>query len=96
MNISDVFKSIKENKVISKEITGIFLELDVMNSVATQASLNDMLVDLRKRIKTEDIVVEQISGENKTTVEEFDSWIDNNFTVYSSRLYKETINGSLE
>lgn len=96
MNISDVFKSIKENKVISKEITGIFLELDVMNSVATQASLNDMLVDLRKRIETEDIVVEQISGENKTTVEEFDSWIDSNFTVYSSRLYKETINGSLE
>lgn len=96
MNISDVFKSIKEDKVISKEITGIFLELDVMNSVATQASLNDMLVDLRKRVETEDIVVEQISGENKTTVEEFDSWIDNNFTVYSSRLYKETISGSLE
>lgn len=96
MNISDVFKSIKEDKVISKEITGIFLELDVMNSVATQASLNDMLVDLRKRIETEDVVVEQISGENKTTVEEFDSWIDNNFTVYSSRLYKETISGSLE
>lgn len=96
MNISDVFKSIKENKVIYKEITGIFLELDVMNSVATQASLNDMLVDLRKRIETEDVVVEQISGENKTTVEEFDSWIDNNFTVYSSRLYKETISGSLE
>lgn len=96
MNISDVFKSIKDDKIISKEITEIFLELDVMNSVTTQASLNDMLVDLRKRIKTEDIVVEQISGENKTTVEEFDSWIDDNFTVYSSRLYKETINRSLK
>lgn len=96
MNISDVFKSIKDDKIISKEITEIFLELDVMNSVTTQASLNDMLVDLRKRIKTEDIVVEQISGENKTTVEEFDSWIDDNFTVYSSRLYKETVNRSLE
>lgn len=96
MNISDVFKSIKDDKIISKEITEIFLELDVMNSVTTQASLNDMLVDLRKRIKTEDIVVEQISGENKTTVEEFDSWINDNFTVYSSRLYKETVNRSLE
>lgn len=96
MNISDVFKSIKDDKIISKEITEIFLELDVMNSVTTQASLNDMLVDLRKRIKTEDIVVEQISGENKTTVEEFDSWIDDNFTVYSSRLYKETVTRSLE
>lgn len=96
MNIGDVFKSIKDDKIISKEITEIFLELDVMNSVTTQASLNDMLVDLRKRIKTEDIVVEQISGENKTTVEEFDSWIDDNFTVYSSRLYKETVNRSLE
>ena len=92
MKTEELYKSIETNKVITEDITNILLELDVTNSITTQASLNNLLVELRDRIRTErDIIVNTINKDRPVKVYEFDTWILEKFTPYSSDLYQKSI-----
>lgn len=92
MKTEELYKSIETNKVITEDITNILLELDVTNSITTQASLNNLLVELRSRIKNEnDIIINTINKDRPAKAYEFDAWILEKFTPYSSDLYAKSI-----
>lgn len=92
MKTEELYKSIETNKVITEDITNILLELDVTNSITTQASLNNLLVELRSRIKNEnDIIINTINKDRPAKAYEFDVWILEKFTPYSSDLYAKSI-----
>jgi hypothetical protein len=92
MNFKQLYEVLGNSKKIGKEIKSVLLELDTLESTATQASLNDMLIDLRIRLSHEnDVVIEEISGDKPTTVRQLDEWIVNDFTEYSSNMYTRTL-----
>jgi hypothetical protein len=93
MDFNKMYEIIKNNKVIPKELTDALLEYDVLNSVATQAALNKVLLEIRAKLETElDSSVEILSKDGlATTAEEFDNWIDNEFTNYSYDMYKNSL-----
>lgn len=89
-NVTEIFNQIEKSEVISKELTDVLLELDVTKSVVTQASLNDMLEALYKRIEAEGSM--EFEGiEPKMSCAKFIDWLDKNFTRYSYKLFMETI-----
>jgi hypothetical protein len=93
MTIDKLYSRLETDKVINEEVSSILLELDIVNSVTTQASLNKMLVNLRERIVNEkDIMITYIDKDNTISVLKYDNWIYENFTQYSIDLYKSTIN----
>lgn len=88
---NELYKLLDSSKLISKEMVTILKELDVTNSRVTQASLNSMLLDLRKRvIKEKDIRLEETNTifENEHL---FDAWVQDTFEVYSAELYMSSI-----
>jgi hypothetical protein len=93
MDFNKMYEIIKNNKVIPKELTDALLEYDVLNSVATQAALNKVLLEIRAKLETElDSSVEILSKDGlATTAEEFDNWIYNEFTNYSYDMYKNSL-----
>ena len=78
-----------EKTTISKDALEIFKELDGTTSVTTQASLNNMLLDLYKRLSKEDITIETI-GE-RVTKDEFKRWVDENLDTYSRDMFFNAI-----
>ena len=88
----ELIEAIKHQHTIEKEITDTLIELDSLPSTGTQVYLNDLLVELYKRVidGKDDIVVEAF-GKNVITSDEFIKWVDDNFTEYSSKLFKESI-----
>lgn len=89
--VNELRNAITNAKVIKKEITDTLLELDTLPSVGTQADLNDMLVELYDRIKSNEEITFEIFNKVITT-EEYIRWIENEFTTYSSKLFIGTIN----
>ena len=65
-NEKELLEAIKHEHRISKEITDPLIELDQLPSTGTQVFLNDLIVELYKRVVdvNDDIVVE-IFAENK-------------------------------
>lgn len=91
LNQTEMFKAIKESKVITNEMVDILRELDVTDSRVTQASLNSMLLDLRNRvIKGEKLVLE---SDNTIFKNEhiYDAWVQETFDAYSVKLYMSSI-----
>ena len=87
----DIYNHIENAEMISKELTNILLELDTTNSRVTQASLNDILVSLYSRIKADKEVAFECTN-SKLNCKSFIDWIDNNFTIYSANMLKDTLN----
>ncbi len=87
MTNNELFSTIETSDLISKEVTDILLELDVTNSVTTQASLEELLKKLYHRLADENIEIE-IIGKN-VSQEDFAKWVDENFDAYSQKLFHE-------
>jgi len=86
----ELVNAIKNDKVIKKEITDTLMELDVMPSTGTQAYLNDLLIDIYNRVNNKDDTVE-IEVLDETTSEKLIEFINNNFTTYSAKLFRQSI-----
>lgn len=92
MTIGKLYEAIEHSKRIDNSVTSVLLELDVMASTTTQAALNDLMVELGNRVKDEaDIVIDAIDSEKPATFEEYNTWIDDNFTEYSADMYRDTL-----
>ena len=91
-NEKELLEAIKHEHHISKEITDTLIELDQLPSTGTQVFLNDLIVELYKRVVdvNDDIVVE-IFADKVITPAEFTTWVEDNFTEYSANLFKKTI-----
>ena len=89
--VKAIYNHIEKAEIISKELTEILLEMDTTNSRVTQASLNDILVSLYNRIKVDKEDTFE-STNNKLDCRAFIDWVDNNFTVYSANMLKDTLN----
>ena len=91
-NEKELLEAIKHEHHITKEITDTLIELDQLPSTGTQVFLNDLIVELYKRVVdvNDDIIVE-IFDQKVITPKEFISWVDDNFTAYSADLFKKTI-----
>ncbi len=91
-NEKELLEAIKHEHHITKEITDTLIELDQLPSTGTQVYLNDLIVELYKRVVdvNDDIVVE-IFDQKVISPKEFIAWVDDNFTTYSANLFKETI-----
>lgn len=92
MTIGELYEAIENSKRIDDSVTSVLLELDVMASTTTQAALNDLIVELGNRVKDEaDIVIDAIDSEKPATFEDYNTWIDDNFTEYSADMYRDTL-----
>ena len=91
-NEKELLENIKHQHHITKEITDTLIELDQLPSTGTQVFLNDLIVTLYKRVMdgSDDIVVETF-GDKVMTSKEFTKWVEDNFTEYSTKLFKESI-----
>lgn len=91
-NEKELLENIKHQHHITKEITDTLIELDQLPSTGTQVFLNDLIVTLYKRVMdgSDDIVVEEF-GDKVMTSKEFTKWVEDNFTEYSTNLFKESI-----
>ena len=88
----ELLEAIKHDHRISKEITGTLIELDQLPSTGTQVFLNELIVELYKRVVdvNDDIVVEEF-GDKVMTSADYTKWVEDNFTEYSANLFKESI-----
>ncbi len=91
-NEKELLEAIKHQHHISKEITDTLIELDQLPSTGTQVYLNDLIVELYKRVVdvNDDITVD-IFADKVITPAEFTNWVEDNFTEYSANLFKESI-----
>ncbi len=89
---NELLEAIKHEHLIKKEITDTLIELDQLPSTGTQVFLNDLIVTLYKRVMdgSDDIVVE-VFGDKVMTSAEFAKWVEDNFTTYSTNLFKKSI-----
>lgn len=87
---SNIYSFIDKTDTITNEIVGIFKEMDELPSVTTQASLNNMLVTLSKRIKNNEDLVLESTGE-KLDKCSFDEWVQNTFGEYSAKMYMNSV-----
>ena len=90
MDVKELNDIVEHSDVIKKEVTDIFLEMDTTDSMATQVSLNNLLLTLYDRLEEERIMIEAI-GSPDTTQEQFEGWVENNLDDYSTRLFAEAI-----
>ncbi len=88
----ELLEAIKHEHHISKEITDTLVELDQLPSTGTQVFLNEIIVELYKRVvdANDDIIVE-VFGDKVMTSAEFTKWVEDNFTEYSAKLFKDSI-----
>ncbi len=91
-NEKELLEAIKHEHHIKKEITDTLIELDQLPSTGTQVFLNDLIVELYKRVVdvNDDITVD-IFADKVITPQEFTKWIEDNFTEYSANLFKKSI-----
>ena len=90
MTSSELNKAVSSGNIITNEMVSIFKELDMTPSVATQASLNNMLIDIRNRIKNgADITIEGTN--HQLTIESFDEFLKDTLEEYSCKLYNNSI-----
>ena len=87
-SMNELYDKLKGSN-ITKDVLDVFKEFDVTSSVTTQASLNNLLVDLYKRLPKEDITIEGI-GE-RVTPDEFRRWVDENLDEYSRNMFFDSI-----
>lgn len=91
MNFNKLNDIIQNERVITREATELMLELDIMPSVTTQALLNTYIVDLYHRLqKDNDVIIEVIDSEHVTDSDKFATWVRDNFTTYSYRMFCNT------
>lgn len=91
-SIQELREAIEKENVIRLGVQKVLLELDTTPSVTTQASLNDMLVELYERVKaSKDMKIETEAGENLINAGEFIAWVRDNFTEYSYEMFLDTI-----
>ena len=88
MTNQELYETVEKSTTITTEVTDIFLELDSTASMATQASLDELLETLYRRLKEEKIVIEAI-GEEPATQEQLKAWVEDNFDDYSIKLFEE-------
>ncbi len=88
----ELLEAIKHEHHISQEITDTLIELDQLPSTGTQVFLNELIVELYKRVvdSNDDVIVE-VFGDKVMTSQDFTKWVDDNFTEYSANLFKESI-----
>ncbi|MCR5054897.1 MAG: hypothetical protein K6A69_08650 [Lachnospiraceae bacterium] len=89
MTNQELFRIVREETYIPKEVTDILLELDVTTSVTSQASLDELLNTLYQRLEDEDIDIEVIG--DKVTQAEFKDWVYENYDEYSADMFFEDI-----
>lgn len=91
-NEKELLEAIKHQHHISKEITDTLVELDQLPSTGTQVYLNDLIVELYKRVvdQSDDIVVEEF-GDKVMTAGDYTKWVEDNFTTYSADMFKNSI-----
>jgi hypothetical protein len=91
-NEKELLEAIKHQHHISKEITDTLVELDQLPSTGTQVYLNDLIVELYKRVvdQSDDIVVEEF-GDKVMTAGDYIKWVEDNFTTYSADMFKNSI-----
>ena len=91
-NEKELLENIKHQHHITKEITDTLIELDQLPSTGTQVFLNDLIVSLYKRVMngSDDIVVEAF-GDKVMTSKDFTKWVEDNFTEYSTKLFKDSV-----
>ena len=86
---NELYKYMEESNTMGQDVLDILFELDGTGSVVTQASLNDILVDLYKRLDNDSISIEGL-GDN-VTKEQFAAWVDDKFDTYTAKLFKGSI-----
>lgn len=92
LTVQELRDAIANSEVISNDVLKILLELDTTPSVTTQASLNDMLVELYQRVKaTGDITFEFDDETKKVNAGEFIAWVRDNISVHSYEMFLDTI-----
>ena len=92
LSIQELRDAIENGEVIKNDVLKVLLELDTTPSVTTQASLNDMLVELYQRVKKTGDIYFEFENEMKTlNAGEFIAWIRDNFTEYSYEMFLDTI-----
>jgi hypothetical protein len=91
-NEKELLEAIKHEHHITKEITDTLIELDQLPSTGTQVYLNDLVVELYKRVVdvNDDITVD-IFADKVISPAEFTKWVEDNFTEYSANLFKKTV-----
>jgi hypothetical protein len=87
-----LLEAIKHEHHISKEITDTLIELDQLPSTGTQVYLNELIVTLYKRVvdRSDDIIVE-VFGDKVMDSADFTKWVEENFTEYSTNMFKKSI-----
>lgn len=88
--IEELYNSIEKETLIKKEITDTLLELDMLPSMTTQASLNDMLETLYNRIKSGEQLKFECTDSIMST-NDFKDWVSRKFTLYSYEMFISTI-----
>ncbi len=91
-NEKELLEAIKHEHHITKEITDTLIELDQLPSTGTQVFLNDLVVELYKRVVdvNDDITVD-IFADKVISPAEFTKWVEDNFTEYSANLFKKSV-----
>ena len=88
----ELYDVIEDDTEITTEITDIFLELDRTMSMTTQASLNQMLCRLYRRLASQEIVID-VLGDDPATQEQFAEWVNEEMDDYTCDLFNEEIDG---
>lgn len=92
LTVQELRDAIANGEIIKNDVLKVLLELDTTPSVTTQASLNDMVVELYQRVKaTGDIYFEFENEMKKLNAGEFIAWIRDNFTDHSYEMFLDTI-----
>lgn len=91
-NFNDLAKYIDNEKILTTDVTNILKELDILPSTTTQAALNDYLVVIGNRIlNKEEIILAEYCETRTILIEEYEHWLESNFTEYSYNMYKNTM-----
>ena len=88
--VEELYNGIEKDTIISKEITDTLLELDVLPSIGTQASLNDMLEIIYNRIKSGEQLKFECTNQYMNK-ESFIDWVQREFTEYSANMFSNII-----
>lgn len=89
---NELMEAVKYDHHITKEITDTLIELDALPSTGTQVYLNDILVGMYNRVvdANDDVIIEVLSKDVMTS-KGFIEWVENNFTEYSAKMFKESV-----
>ncbi|MBQ7677930.1 MAG: hypothetical protein IJT32_06825 [Lachnospiraceae bacterium] len=86
---NELYKFAEESNDIDDNALSILHELDETRSVVTQASLNEILLILYRRLSKVKLRIAEI-GDN-VTKEQFKAWVEEKFDSYTANLFKNSI-----